>query len=309
MQKSKVFKHTAWLFGTLIVIAIVALALARPMLAPGFNPGVLGIKSADDKSSDQGMIFSPENIGKIGEGVKADSFLVFNESSGQEIAAKNPNTPLAIASITKLMTAYVVQKYGNLDDIWAITPASTNEISPILKLKIGDRVKVQNLIDSMLVGSANDAAAALGQYLTTIKNRSIIDYMNDEAKTLGMSSTHYENPIGFDSEQNYSTATDLKLLLTAIRPLTLFSSLDREQSYNFTSENGNQYFIKATNTLISTDPEIHAIKTGFTDEAGGAMITAIYHANKKFVIIVLGSTNREDDTELLKKQVIQELDQ
>jgi len=163
---------------------------------------------------------------------------------------------------------------------------------------------VNDLFNSMLIGSANDAAQALGAYLTNAHSQPMISIMNETAQELGMDSTHYAGPIGFDSDQNYSTASDLKLLVEQVRSLPLLSALDRKESYSFVSETGHAYSIRATNTLLAGDPEIHAIKTGFTDEAKGAMITAVYHDNKKFVIIVLGSTQREQDTKLLKSQVI-----
>ncbi len=303
----KTAKRTFLLILALIALSAGIFVFTRPMLAPGFDAGKFAdTKTLNQPIEDNTFSITPE-FEDVGKNVKADSFLIFNEESGEVIVSKNPKAALAIASITKLMTAYVVQKYGNLDDIWAIGQSSTNNVRPVLGLSIGDRVKIKDLVNSILIGSANDAASALGQYISQVKKESIVEIMNSEAKTLGMKSTHYENPIGWDSEQNYSTAEDLKLLLDTIRPISLFSDIDRSQSYAFTSENGNNYSIKATNTLLATDPEIHAIKTGFTNEAGGAMITAIHHQNLKFVIIVLGSSNREADTKLLKQQVIQKI--
>jgi D-alanyl-D-alanine carboxypeptidase (penicillin-binding protein 5/6) len=303
----KTAKRTGLLIFALIALGGAIFAFTRPMLAPGFNTQTLESSNTNTKD---GETFDIENLnGEIGQGVEADSFLIFNESTGEVIAAKNSKTAVAIASITKLMTAFVVQKYGSLETVWAIKESSKVNVRPMLGLVIGDRVIIQDLVNSMLIGSANDAASALGDYITSIQEKPVIELMNDEAKKLGMNSTHFENPIGFDSEQNYSTAEDLKLLLDTIRPMTLFSSIDRKQSYAFTSENGNQYSVKATNVLIAQDPEIHAIKTGYTDEAGGAMITAIYHKDSKFVIIVLGSPDRESDTKLLKDQVIKKLGQ
>lgn len=303
----KTFKRSILLILVLIALCAGIFLFTRPLLAPGFNTGNFAdTNSVDETIADNTFSIGPE-FDEVGQGVRANSFLIYNEETGETIVSKNPETALAIASLTKLMTAYVVQKYGNLDDSWAIDNQSTNDIRPILGLAVGDKVKVRDLFNSMLIGSANDAAQALGQYMTQTKDQSVVETMNSEARSLGMNSTHYENPIGWDSEQNYSTAEDLKLLLDEIQPISLFTDIDREQSYSFISELGNSYSVKSTNKLLATDPEIHAIKTGFTDEAGGAMITAVYHKNLKFVIIVLGSTNREADTQLLKEQVIRKI--
>jgi D-alanyl-D-alanine carboxypeptidase (penicillin-binding protein 5/6) len=294
--------------GAMLLIAIIGLiaiifVFSEPTQAPSLNLNNNSI-STEIKDPTENTFITLKSDSKIGEGIVADSFLIYDENSKVDIASKNPDTAVAIASLTKLMTAYVTQKYGQLTDVWAINSAGLTDIRPVLNLVVGDKVLVSDLVDGMLIGSANDAAKTLGVYLTTKIGKPMVEIMNSEAKSLGMTSTHYENPIGFDSEQNYSTASDLKLLVEKVRALPLFSDLDRKQSYSFTSESGQTYSVKATNTLLAADPEIHAIKTGFTDEAKGAMITAVYHDNKKFVIIVLGSTKREEDTKLLKQQVI-----
>lgn len=303
----KISKTSGILLLSLGALLAIVFAFSAPTQAPTFelnsNKEQTEIK---DPTENTFVTFTDET--KIGTSeVKADSFLIYDINSKNIIASRNPDTAVAIASLTKLMTAYVVQKYGKLNDTWAINSASVNNIHPILGLNIGDKVLVGDLVNSILIGSANDAAQSLGEYLSTKQREPMIDIMNKEASLLGMNSTHYENPIGFDSEQNYSTANDLRILVDKTRELALFSDLDRKQSYSFTSETGLTYSVKATNTLIGTDPEIHAIKTGFTDEAKGAMINAVYHDNKKFVIIVLGSTQREKDTKILKQQVISAL--
>lgn len=302
-------KHASrfgFLIVTLLLLAGAVFAFSQPTLAPGFDLHLFG-SGADGNANTENTFDTPEDSENIGKNVQANSFLIYNEDNGEIIASKNADTPLAIASLTKLMTTYVVHKYGSLQDRWTITPESTNNTNPILGLKVGDSVLVNDLENAMLIGSANDAAASLGQYITSIKNQPMVDIMNNEAKALGMNSTHYENPIGFDSEQNYSTANDLKLLLDVLKPETLLARIDREQSYSFIGTDGDTYSVKATNKLTAEDPEIHAIKTGYTDEANGAMINAVYHGNIKFVIIVLDSADREKDTQTLKSEVISQI--
>jgi serine-type D-Ala-D-Ala carboxypeptidase (penicillin-binding protein 5/6) len=298
------------LIAAMLLILAAIFALTEPLLAPGYDHS--NNETPNNSESSAGNSFIEDKpSGDInpdfGKGVQADSFLVYEESSGSVIAARHPNTPVAIASLTKLMTTYVVQKYGSLEDTWAIGVSSTNDIRPVLGLLPGDRVNVGDLVKAMLVGSANDAATALGVYASSNAKQPMIDLMNNEANGLGMASTHYENPIGFDSEQNYSTASDLKLLIDKVHPLPIFSEIDRLQSYSFVSLNGNSYSVKATNTLIPKDKEIHAIKTGFTDEARGALVTSIHHGASRYVIIVLSSPDREGDTLLLKEHLIEEL--
>lgn len=306
-HKNIITKFTGLVIAGLFVLTV-AFLYSNPTLAPE-SGNKYSQKDANSETQNTGNVFTDANQQdvnpNIGIGVKAKSFLVYDELSGKVLASRSPNTPVAIASITKLMTAYIVQKYGNLDDTWAINAESTNNIKPTLGLVIGDRVIVKDLVNAMLIGSANDSAAALGAYVSSTTKQPIINLMNAEAKQIGMISSHYENPIGFDSEQNYSSANDLKSLLSVTTEIPLFTEVDRKQFYSFTSQTGKAYSVKATNSLVAEDPDIHAIKTGFTDEAQGAMITAIHHENKKFVIIVLGSQNRELDTKTLKNKVLE----
>lgn len=304
--KSKHAQRSLGFVVSLLILAGTIFVFTRPLLAPESGDNTL--KGTNNSNSTNNAIFNPDE-GEllpqgVGEKVQANSFLIYNEITGQTIAARNPNSPVAIASLTKLMTAYTVQKHGQLDDGWAIASTSQINIRPVLGLVAGDRVLVKDLVDAMLVGSANDAAATLGEYLASITKQPAVATMNKEAENLEMNSTHYENPIGFDSEQNYSTAADLKKLLVVVRQLQLFTENDRKQSYSFVSELGKTYSVKATNTLLADDPEIHAVKTGYTNEARGAMITAITHNDKRFIIIVLNSLDRESDTKLLKSQVL-----
>lgn len=239
------------------------------------------------------------------EAIQAKSFLVYDTDTGTTLARRNEKYPLPIASLTKLMTAYIAVQNLDLENtFFTITTADNIDVSPALNLRVGDRIKALDLFNAMLVGSANDAAQALGSHINERTGIPFKDFMNQAADYLGMDNTHFSNPMGFDSETNYSTATDLQLLVKATRKYPEFGTLSRRSAYSFKSELGNNYSIKTTNKLLATDPEISSIKTGFTDEAQGAMITEVDHNNHKFVIIVLGSQNRESDTLQLKKAIL-----
>ncbi len=303
LSRTKLLKQSTGFILACLLLAGVVFLFTQPLLAPETEEYMKRDK-AEIAGVENNLFESTETNQKVAQGIKAESFLVFDQQTGKILAAKNSKTPVAIASITKLMTAYVTQKHGELEDRWAITNSSTGDIRPLLGLKIGDRVIVKDLVNAMLIGSANDAAAALGAYLENVSGKSAQELMNQEAKALGMNSTHYENPIGFDSEQNYSTAEDLRLLILKTSQSELFTAIDRKSSYTFTSEVGNQYSIKATNTLLETDPDLHAIKTGFTDEAEGAMITAVHTKDHQFIMIILRSPDRESDTKTLKTNIL-----
>lgn len=278
-----------------------------PVLAQIAAPQVLGENSpAEVKVNPALTAQAPQLIKPLDlEPVAAKSFLVYDVASQTALARRNENYPMPVASLTKLLTAYVA--YNQLDlaqEVVTVPPTAIVDVSPILSLQPEDEIQALDLFKSMLVGSANDAAEVLANFVAERSGLSFKDLMNKTAAELGMANSRFSNPLGFDSETNYSTATDLQLLVNATKQWPAFGLLGRQASYSFKSEIGNNYSIRTTNKLLASDPEISSIKTGFTDEAQGAMITEINHDNNKFIIIVLGSPNREGDTLQLKRAII-----
>ncbi len=233
--------------------------------------------------------------------ISAKSFLVYDLATKQTLIDQETGAKLPIASLTKLMTALLVYEQSNFSEIVTITPSDHTTVSPVLNLIPGDKIKVEDLFNAMLIGSNNDAAAALSRYVEQTTKTSFIDLMNKKAAELGMTNSHFSNALGFDNDYNFSTAADLKLLIAQSEQYTAFQLNSRKTSYQFTSSEGRHYSTKATNTLLANNSDIYAIKTGFTNEAGGSMITQIGNSGHDFVIIVLGSGNREQDTLKLKQ--------
>lgn len=235
------------------------------------------------------------------DAISAKSFLVCDLATKANLIVQDDSQKLPIASLTKLMTALLVYEQSNFSEVVNIVPADHMDINPVLNLIPGDKIKVEDLFNAMLVGSNNDAASTLSRYIELKTKQSFIDSMNRKATALGMSSTHFSNALGFDSDYNFSTANDLKLLVTETEQYTAFQLNSRRTSYAFTSVSGHRYSTKATNTLLANNRDIYAIKTGFTNEAGGSMITEVENKGHNFIIIVLGSANREQDTLKLKQ--------
>jgi len=236
--------------------------------------------------------------------VTAKSFLVFDLASGQELMQKSSKQKLYIASLTKLLTGFVA--YQNIDFSQSITVAKNDllKVAPDLGFTAGDSVTASDVFNAMLIGSCNDAALTLGNFVSGKLGKNFPDLMNQQAQALGMASSHFSNPMGFDGPNNYSTAEDLKTLITATEALAVFKNLGRRTAYEFTGSLGQNYSTVATNKLISDYPDIQAIKTGFTYGAQGAMATKITIGSHEIVVIVLDSQNREGDTLKLRTALL-----
>ena len=235
--------------------------------------------------------------------ISAQSYLVVDVATSDIIAQKNPDQKQSIASLTKLLTALVVYNNTDLATRVTIRPEDKIDIAPILNLKVGDSISIQDLFNAMLVGSNNDSALALANHTADLVGKKFIDLMNQQASALGMDSSHFSNPLGFESSENYSTARDVLKLAQATQKYAAFTSLSEKTEYEFTSFLGVHYATKATNKLIGKYPQIFAIKTGYTEAAGQTMVTKATDSGHAIVIVVLGSLNRDSDTLELQKQV------
>jgi D-alanyl-D-alanine carboxypeptidase len=236
--------------------------------------------------------------------VSANGFIVFDLGSGQILLEKNGNTKFKIASLTKLMTGLVAYQNINLNQSLTIGQNDRLNIAPDLGLIPGDNILASDLFNAMLIGSCNDAALALGNRIAAITGTDFVVLMNREAQSLGMTNSHFSNPMGFDSVNNYSTAEDLKLLVSRAEQLSAYTNLGRRESYAFSGSQGKKYFAVATNRLIKSHPELDAIKTGYTTLAGGAMASKLQVNGHGVVILVLDSQNRENDTLKLEQDVL-----
>ena len=267
------------------------------------SPKVLGVSTEIRGGESE----SESSIKQIGEpdlsDINAKSFLVFDLDTGTEFFQKESRKQLGIASLTKLMTALVAYKNSDLNQSFTITGRDIYKVNPVLGLEAGDQVKALDVFNAMLVGSDNDAALALANFVATSTDENFIELMNRQAKSLGLNNSHFSNALGFDSQYNYSTAEDLKILIQETQKLAAFTNLGRRTSYDFVGSLGKTYSAEATNKLLSQYPDLYAVKTGYTQYALGAMAVKLKIGDHFIVILVLGSEDREGDVLKLRDKI------
>ena len=232
----------------------------------------------------------------------AKSALVMDPVSGEVLFAKNESEILPLASIAKIMTAYVSHKILEKDQEIVITPYATEALGEY-GFEIGDTWTKTDLTNATLVKSANDGARALaiesGKDFTTSpeessQERAFIDLMNRTAQELDFTSLSFENASGLDKGSRASalgSAEDVAKLFTYITQEDQ-SILESTTYDDFrTSVGGYNYRYLNTNSIINQIPNVIASKTGFTDLAGGTL-GIVYDSglNQPIVIVVLGST-------------------
>lgn len=295
-------------FLLLLCLCVWAAVAKNPQSQARFAPAppmVLGAVSGPLRGEEVPVV--PKHLVAVSEpdlsGISAKSFLVYNAEDSLNLLEKNIDQKLGIASLTKLLTAYVAYQNLNMASEIQIKLVSGTNVKPSLGLIPGDKVKVFDLFNSMLVGSENDAAETLSDQLYAQTGQTTASLMNQVAESIGMSDSHFGNPLGFDYGNNYSTAGDLKKIITLTQSLHAFTSLENKTNYSFTGLLGSTYFAKATNKLVGTHSNIYAIKTGYTETALGSIALKTIIQDKPVVVVVLGSQNREKDALKLVEQI------
>ena len=292
-------------FLTTLVICITylgSLGITQPALAPTADIKILGASTSEQEQLNNLVSYDLSEQPTVE--ILATGYLVMDLSSGQIVLGKQISSPLPIASLTKLITVWTVLKHTSLDEVVTVPQKKFENTSPSIGLIADDKVKVSDLINSILVGSNNDAADVLANYVVNKVNLPFVDLMNQEAVNLGMTNSRFSNPLGFDSTVNYSSAKDLSVLVSELIQTNIFDATYRATQYTFKSQLSRLYMTNATNQLINQYPDLKAVKTGFTPSALGSMINILETPSGDYLIIVIGSPEREKDTLKLRKQLL-----
>jgi D-alanyl-D-alanine carboxypeptidase (penicillin-binding protein 5/6) len=221
--------------------------------------------------------------------ITAPSAIVIEVSSGEAGCAKHGGERRPIASTTKLMTALLALERLKLRDR---IPTSSYRPSPaesVIGLLPGERLTVRDLLHGLLVFSGNDAAMALADGVSG-SERSFVKLMNRRARQLGLSETHYENPIGLDAPGNYSSAHDLATLATVLRTDAFFRRTVDAPAVTLRSGSHERRFYNR-NDLVRRYPWVNGVKTGHTRLAGYVLVGSARRHGVQVVSAVLGTPN------------------
>lgn len=229
--------------------------------------------------------------------VDATSFLLADFQSGEELTSMNPGNRIEPASITKLMTAYVLYRElakGTIkltDDVLVSEKAWKMEGSRMF-LELGKKVQLEKLLRGLIIQSGNDAAVALSEHLAG-NEASFVERMNAVAKELGMNDTHYENVTGWPSPNHYTTARDIVKLARAL----IIDFPDRYKLYSekeFTYNNIKQH---NRNRLLWRDPSVDGMKTGHTESAGYCIVGSAKRDNMRLIALIFGAKSENSRIE------------
>ena len=219
----------------------------------------------------------------------AKSYIIQDYGSGNVLAEENSEVSVDPASITKLMTAYVVfsELQSNniaLTDIVTISEKAWRTPGSRMFVEVGKTVPVEDLLKGMIIQSGNDATVALAEYVAGSED-SFADAMNKHAQEIGLTGSHFVNSTGLPDENHYMTAKDianLASLLISQYPEYYKWYSQKEYTFNDITQHNR-------NKLLWRDPSVDGLKTGHTDSAGYCLVTSAKKEGMRLITVVLGN--------------------
>lgn len=255
------------------------------------------------------LIISIQTISFADEvSIKSKSAILVEVSTGRILYEKKSTEKMWPASTTKIMTAILVIEKGNLNDMVTVTETAIGNIPSgyvTCDLQVGEEISVKDLLNALMIKSANDAAYVLAEHIEgSIDGFS--DLMNQKARELGCTGTHFVNPNGIHDDRHYSTAYDLYLIATYAMKNQTFRELVSQTEAVLPATNlypNEDRTLKTTNALINPDSTNYyknaiGIKTGYTSQAGNCLVSEASRDGLEFIAVVLNGDRFPDSIQL-----------
>ena len=228
--------------------------------------------------------------------VSARSAVLMDAQTGRVLYEKEPDRKSLIASTTKIMTALVVCEQCNVLDRMRIPKAAVGIEGSSMYLKEGEVLTVQELLYGLMLHSGNDAAVALAIYCGgTVEG--FVQLMNDKARYLGLSGTHFANPNGLDHPDHYSTARDLAVLAAYAMENPIFSRTVSTKSLTL-----GQRYLKNHNKLLWNVDGADGVKTGYTRAAGRVLVSSATRDGRRLIAVTVHDPNDWQDHQKLLEE-------
>lgn len=221
--------------------------------------------------------------------IVGESAIVIDVVSGRVLYAKNADSPRAVASTQKIVTALCILDAGDIDKTVTIQPVDGACEPTNLGLKSGETYSRRELTKVLMVKSANDVARALARDVGG-NQEGFAALMNRKAASLGMRNSNFINPNGLPMAGQYSTARDMAIAARAAYRSPLIRSFTATKSFTFRFNDGRTRVIENTNKLLKTVPYCDGLKTGTTNAAGRCLVSSGSLNGRSVIAVVLKST-------------------
>ena len=232
---------------------------------------------------------SPEVSTPSAPTIDAAAYLLQDYHTGKVLAENNADAKLAPASLTKIMTVYVVftelsNGHLHLEDMVTISEKAWKTSGSRMFVELGNQIKVEDLLKGVIIQSGNDASVALAEHVGG-NEETFAEMMNQHAIRLGMANSHFKNSDGLPVEDHYTTARDLAILTTAlIKEFPDYYRWFSQKEFTF-----NKITQQNRNKLLSRDESVDGVKTGFTDDAGYCLVASALREDMRLISVVMGA--------------------
>ncbi len=303
-------KLTALLAAAVIAFSASAAVFAEPDNTSADNGGAAETQSADAASADSGVL-SDGSYNENGDIIYmedpgftepatsyAGAALLMDMNTGRLIYGKNVNQQMYPASLTKMMTGILALESGRMEETAVATYEALQSITledSHMGILIGEELTMTDLVNSMLIYSANDAANVIAVHLAGSID-AFVEMMNAKAMELGMNATHFVNPCGVQDDNHYTTAQDLAILAEYCMQNEAFREIVKKPSYHIdpTNKYSQNRDLPSTNLFLSTARSASylykpctGIKTGTTEAAGHCLVASAAYNDMNLLAIVL----------------------
>jgi D-alanyl-D-alanine carboxypeptidase (penicillin-binding protein 5/6) len=223
--------------------------------------------------------------------IDASAYILQDYHTGRVLAENNADAKLAPASLTKIMTVYVIFRelsngHLHLDDTVSISEKAWKTSGSRMFVELGNQVKVEDLLKGVIIQSGNDASVALAEHVGG-NEETFAEMMNQHAIRLGMTNSHFKNSDGLPVEDHYTSARDLAILTTAlIKEFPDYYRWFSQKEFTF-----NKITQQNRNKLLSRDESVDGVKTGFTDDAGYCLVASALREDMRLISVVMGAKN------------------
>lgn len=224
--------------------------------------------------------------------IKVSSYIVMDFDSGNILLEKNMEKKLPPASLTKIMTVYVVaSELANgkisLEDEVLVSEKAWRTVGSRMFIEVGKKIKLEELLHGVIIQSGNDASVALAEHVSGTEGV-FADLMNKHADRIGMINSHFVNSTGLPNPENYTTSNDMaKLAQALIRDYPELYSLHKIKEYSFNGIKQNN-----RNILLWRDSSVDGIKTGHTKEAGYCLVASAVRDGMRLISVVMGADGK-----------------
>lgn len=225
------------------------------------------------------------------------AYILMDYDTGTVLAQKNADTPLPPASLTKMMTSYILEQRLLSGEISEDTPIKMSEnawcrgssTESCMYVPVGESARAIDILRGIIVQSGNDASKAFAEHLSGSET-AFTAIMNDEAAKIGMTNTTFKNATGMPAEGHLASAKDLAILARAIiKNSEKYYAIYAEKEFTY-----NNIKQANRNTLLHTDPSVDGLKTGHTSEAGYLLAASADRDNMRLIAIVMGAKSMND---------------